>query len=75
MGDLVGTFWNGPPVTRTFAAAIFIVSILAQAGAVDPYRLIFHWSFIFKGLPEVWRFVTSFCLTSKLGILFNPYFG
>ena len=73
--DLLNTYWDAPPVTRTFAAAIFVESILVLLGVVSPYRLVFSWAFIFKPLPELWRFLTSFCLTQSLGILFNPYFG
>ena len=74
MADLLDLIWATPPVTRAFAAIIFFESVLAQVGIWSPYYLLFPgWYYIAKG--QVWRLVTSFCFTQRIGILYDTYFG
>lgn len=70
-------FWAAPPVTRTLTASAVVVSLAAWSGIVSPYYVVFLRQKLFKigVLPQIWRLVTPFLLTSpKFGILLDPYF-
>lgn len=57
---------------RTIAAAIFVESILVAVQLLGPELLVFDAYSVFPGM-QIWRLVTSFCLTGGLGIIFVPY--
>ncbi|OJD21746.1 centromere/microtubule-binding protein cbf5 [Blastomyces percursus] len=68
-------FWAAPPVIRTITAAAFVESLLVYGGLLNPVRIFYHHSFIFKIFPEVWRLATSFILTDPgLNFIFDLYF-
>ena len=66
-------FKNTPPITRTLAASVFVVSMLITCQLLDPSRLVFESPLVFKRFPEIWRFFTSFLLARNLEIIFVPY--
>lgn len=74
--NVFDAFWQLPPMSRTFAAAVFSLSVLAWTGVLPISWLIFHPSYIWTFPPEIWRLLTSFLLTApKMGIIFDTYFA
>jgi len=69
-------FWRTPPITRTFATAVFVTSVGAHVFGVIPYSwLYFEEDRLFRLPPEIWRLVTNFFLSApKWDILMAPYF-
>lgn len=62
-------------IYRTITALTLGISLSAHAGLVSPRQLVFYIPWVFKfPFPELWRLVTSFFLTSGLGIIFDTYF-
>ncbi|EON66587.1 hypothetical protein W97_05833 [Coniosporium apollinis CBS 100218] len=67
-------FWNAPPVSRTYAAAAFVVSVLGYTGFIPLMPLVFVKPLVFKLPPQIWRVATAFLITGdKFGIIFDPY--
>ncbi len=63
------------PNYRTLVAATFVESVLCHGKLLSPLRVIFYRPWLFKLLPEIWRLVTPFMLTSGgLGFVFDLYF-
>jgi len=69
-------FWAAPPVTRTLTAGAVLLSVPVWTNIISPYYVFFVRENIFKlPVPELWRLITPFLLTSPgLGMLFDPYF-
>lgn len=60
---------------RTFSAACFTTSICIYFHILPYHWFLFQHQLIFKIPPEIWRFFTSFLLTSSgLGIVMDTYF-
>lgn len=60
---------------RTLVAATAFESILAHSGIIDIRKVIFHYSFLLRFPPEIWRIFTSFLLTGGgLSFVFDLYF-
>ncbi|TVY71328.1 Derlin-1.2 [Lachnellula suecica] len=72
---LTETFFSAPPITRTLAALVFLLSALVYT-TILPYRL-FNLSYLhlFQLPPEIWRIFTSLLITfPNLGVFFDTYF-
>ncbi|KAI0024462.1 Der1-like family protein [Xylariomycetidae sp. FL0641] len=75
MSDISAYYMAAPPVARTVATAVFVASVCVYTGMISYQPFIFHYSFLMKFPPALYRFVTSFLLTSpNLGVLFDTYF-
>ncbi|CAK7223980.1 hypothetical protein SCUCBS95973_005363 [Sporothrix curviconia] len=75
MGDLMDSYWQLPPLSRTMATAVFVSSACVYSGLISGGWFFFHPAYIFKLIPEVWRIPLSFMITMpKLSILLDPYF-
>ncbi|KAI0139376.1 Der1-like family protein [Hypoxylon sp. NC0597] len=75
MADIVSVYMNTPPIARTVATAVFLCSVGVYTGMLSAAPFIFHYSFLFKWPPALYRLVTSFLLTGpNLGVLFDTYF-
>ena len=63
-------------MTRTLTALTLVTSLLVYGRLMSASHIVLYWPWIFKfPMPEIWRLVTSFWLTSPaLGILFDTYF-
>lgn len=62
---------------RTITAAAVILSVPTHMSLISIYYVVWITKkfFTITAVPEVWRLVTSFLLTSpKLGLIFDPYF-
>jgi Derlin-2/3 len=75
---MADVFWTWPPVTRTLIAATVATSLLVHGGLLPFYPFAFLPQLILRmppKIPEIWRVVTPFLITSpKFGILMDPYF-
>lgn len=61
--------------SRTLATAVFVSSVGIYTGILPSYHFFFHKSLVFKLIPEIHRFVTSFLLTGpQMAVLFDTYF-
>ncbi|KAF2086913.1 Der1-like protein [Saccharata proteae CBS 121410] len=68
-------FWSWPPVTRTITVAAMLTSVLAYSGLISFMPIVFIPQKMLAIPPQVWRLVTSFCITGpQLSIIFEPYF-
>jgi len=69
-------FWAAPPISRTLAAAAFVLSLAVYYADLGlGYYVIFSTQFIWKLPPQIWRAVTCFLITEpKLGLILDPYF-
>ncbi|KAH6684439.1 ER-associated proteolytic system protein-like protein Der1 [Halenospora varia] len=68
-------FKQGPPISRTIAAAAFTLSALVYTGFISAYWVLFWPSAFLKLPPQLWRIFTSFLLTGpQFSILFDTYF-
>lgn len=57
------------------AALTLGISLSAHVGLISAKQVFFYIPYVFKfPFPELWRLVTSFFLTSGLGIIFDTYF-
>lgn len=75
MADLMGAYWQLPPVSRTLTTAIFATSVGVYTGLIPAGLLYFHKVFMFMMPPQVWRLFGSYLVTQpKLSILLDPYF-
>ncbi|KAH8177475.1 der1-like family protein [Sarocladium implicatum] len=75
MEDVGDVYWRLPPFARNTATATFLLSIGVHLGFVPGYYFVHAPEFLFRLLPQLWRPVTCFLITSpKLGILFDTYF-
>ncbi|KFY09226.1 hypothetical protein V491_08311 [Pseudogymnoascus sp. VKM F-3775] len=73
----VDMFFAAPPVTRTLTALTFVLSVAHYAGLVPGIAgwMFFHYSYLFKFPPQLWRIATCFMLTGeRFGILMDPYY-
>jgi Derlin-2/3 len=60
---------------RTVATFCLVESVLVVVGLVSAYRVVWHTSYIFKLIPELWRIPTSFLLTGEgISLILEPYF-
>lgn len=75
-GEQLVDMWRRLPVfARNIATFSFAMSILCHMNLVSIYRVLWHTDYVFKLLPEVWRYPTSFLLTHpSWGLLLDPYF-
>ncbi|RFU33557.1 hypothetical protein B7463_g2785, partial [Scytalidium lignicola] len=69
-------FWAAPPISRTIAAAAFVLSLAVYYANIGlGYYVIFSPEFLLTIPPQVWRVVTSFLITEpQLGLVFDTYF-
>ena len=76
MSEILDAYWAAPPMARTFATAILLVSIPVHFGWVSYHYFYFSEDRLFRLPPELWRLVTNFFLSgAQLGIIMDPYFG
>ncbi|CAD0090275.1 unnamed protein product [Aureobasidium vineae] len=75
--SLADAFWAAPPIARTLTAATLVLSInFWMLPIINPGYFVFVPRSVFKlWVPQVWRLVTAFLITSpKLGLIMDPYF-
>ncbi|KAL2136804.1 hypothetical protein VTI74DRAFT_1456 [Chaetomium olivicolor] len=74
--EIMDAYWAAPPMARTLATAIVLVSIPAHLGVLPIRWLYYDTWLLLKFWPEIWRPVTSFLLCGpKLNLLMDPYFA
>ncbi|KAJ5693356.1 hypothetical protein N7462_002779 [Penicillium macrosclerotiorum] len=68
-------FWQAPPVSRTLAAATFVVSLLFWSGLTEGWWIAFDPKKVFWTFPpQIWRLFTSFMLTGpRLDFVFDLF--
>ncbi|KAJ4306302.1 hypothetical protein N0V88_001102 [Collariella sp. IMI 366227] len=74
--EILDAYWAAPPLARTLATAIVLVSLSAYFGPLPFEWLYFDTRLLFKFMPEIWRPVTSFLVTRpKISLIMDPYFA
>ncbi|KAI9143525.1 Derlin [Paraphysoderma sedebokerense] len=68
-------YFETPPITRTYATASFIISLLCQLRMLSPFHLHFSWELIFYG-RQYWRLMTNFFFFGTFGLdfLFHMFY-
>lgn len=56
-----------PPITRTFVAAVSVLSLCCQLEFVSPYDLYFHWPLVYKDFQVIRWYLQSLgcCVHAK----------
>lgn len=63
------------PISSTLTAAVVITSLAVHGSVLSAHTVIYHWSFLTKFPPQLYRLATAFWLTGpSLSIIFDPYF-
>lgn len=76
MSEIMDAYWAAPPMARTLATAILVTSIGVYFNLLPYSWVYFSEDRLFRFPPEIWRFVTSFFIsTPQLGIILDPYFA
>ncbi|KAI0143346.1 Der1-like family-domain-containing protein [Pestalotiopsis sp. NC0098] len=75
MSTVVDAYWAAPAVARTVATLVFVCSLGVYTEMFSSGPFWFHWRFLFKFPPAVYRLVTSFLITGpQIGVLLDTYF-
>jgi Derlin-2/3 len=74
--EIMDAYWAAPPMARTLATAIVVMSIPVHFQMVSYVWFYFTEDTLLRFPPEIWRLATCFLLSGpKLGIIMDPYFG
>ncbi|EAQ90693.1 hypothetical protein CHGG_02628 [Chaetomium globosum CBS 148.51] len=74
--EIMDAYWAAPPMARTLATAIVVMSIPVHFQMVSYVWFYFTEDTLLRFPPEIWRLATCFLLSGpKLGIIMDPYFA
>jgi Derlin-2/3 len=68
MDGILQSYWELPPITRSYASLCFCTSLLCQLDILNPFILYLNWHKIWSG--EVWRLLTNFFYYGQFGLEF-----
>ncbi|KAI9149216.1 Derlin-2 [Paramyrothecium foliicola] len=73
--SVIDAYWQTPPMARIFSTTVFVLSTAIHFGLMPSTWFVHHPYFLWQIPPQIWRVVTTYFVTSGLGILFDTYFS
>lgn len=73
--DLMAMYWQTPPIARSIATAIFVVSVGIHTGMISYVWFYYQHALLFQIPPQIWRLATTWLLSGgNISIILDPYF-